>query len=275
MEVRRARVCRCGGRNRGSWYNPQLWVRALLARKGCGEEDRGRGDPGYGSESHCRIFQRHEQVNKALISYIVLKSTSSLKQLLSRNSIPVYARNMVQRFRNAVVVGAGAWMLAGCQTASQRAGAPTPEAKQVISDRIKRLYMDVSTSPPQSAGQQKLILRMAERASNAKELLLVRRAADGVFSAGGAAETDIEKQVRSTVTGKMIRCATLGQLLNYAAGYPADAADTRALVARLFDLGRETPGVRVWYRIRVAAFHLRQKDLAQQAEARGDALSAR
>lgn len=182
---------------------------------------------------------------------------------------------MVQCFRNAVVVGAGAWMLAGCQTASQRAGAPTPEAKQVISDRIKQLYVDVSTSPPQSAEQQKLTLRMAERASNAKELLLVRRAADGVFPAGGAAETDIEKQVRSTVTGKMIRCATLEQLLNYAVGYPADAADTRALVARMFDLGRESPDARVWYRIRATAFHLRLKDLAQQAEARGDALSAR
>jgi hypothetical protein len=83
---------------------------------------------------------------------------------------------MVQCFRNAVVVGAGAGMLAGFQTASQRAAGPTPEAEQVISDSIKQLYMDVSTSPPQSAGQQKLILRMAEKASKGKELLLVRRA---------------------------------------------------------------------------------------------------
>jgi hypothetical protein len=181
---------------------------------------------------------------------------------------------MMQCFRNALVLGAGAWMLVACQAASQQAATPTPETEQVVSNALKQLYMDVSTTPPQSATQQKLILRMAEKASNGKELLLVRRAAEGVFP-GGAPGTDLQKQVRSTVTGKMIRCATLEQLLDYAAGYSAEAADARPLVERLFELGKDNSDARVWYRIRAAAFHLRLKDLEQQAQARGDALAAR
>lgn len=201
--------------------------------------------------------------------------TSSMEKELFKNSIPMYAPIMVQCFRNAVVVGAGAWMLAGCQTVSQRADGPTPETEQVISDSIKQLYMDVSTSSPQSVGQQKLILRMAEKASNGKELLLVRRAAEGVFPPSVTVEPNIEKQVQSMVTGKMIRCATLEQLLDYAAGYSADSSDATALVARMFELGRESPDARVWYRIRAVSLHLRLKDLAQQAQAKGDALAAR
>ncbi len=114
---------------------------------------------------------------------------------------------------------------------------------------------------------------MAEQASNGKELLLVMRAAEGVFPAAAAPEGGA-RQVRSTVTGKMIRLATLDQLINYAAAYPPTADDTRPLVERMFELGKVTSDPRVWYRIRAAAFHLRLKDLEQQAQAKGDELAA-
>lgn len=186
----------------------------------------------------------------------------------------MYAPNMVQCFRNALVTVAATWTLAACHAASEPAAAPTPESEQVISDAVKQLYMDVSTAPPRSAAQQRLILRMAEKASNAKELLLVVRAAEGVFPEAGSPE-NVAGQVRSTVTNKMIRFATLEQLINYAAGYAPTADDARRLVERMFELGKATSDPRVWYRIRAAAFHLRLKDLGQQAQARADALATR
>ena len=53
---------------------------------------------------------------------------------------------------------------------------------------MKELYMAASTAAPQSPAQQKVILQMAEKASNGKELLLVMRAAVGVFPAGTASQ---------------------------------------------------------------------------------------
>ena len=165
-------------------------------------------------------------------------------------------------------------MMAACQTASQKAAAPTPEPQQVVSDAVKDLYMHVSTAPRQSPEQQKLILRMAQRASNPKELFLVMRAATGVFpAAAGSPEQDIEGQVRSTVTGKMMKWATLGQLIDYAGAYPAEAGDGRALIERIFVLAKDSSEARVWHRIRAAAFHLRVKDLERQAQVRADALA--
>jgi hypothetical protein len=55
------------------------------------------------------------------------------------------------------------------------------ESQQVISDSIKKIYMQCSAAPRQSLAQQKLTLRMAEAASNGKELLLVMRAEMDVF----------------------------------------------------------------------------------------------
>lgn len=177
---------------------------------------------------------------------------------------------MIQCFRNALVLMAGTWLWAACHAASQPAAAPAPEAEQVISDAVKQVYMDVSMAPPHSPAQQKLILRMAEKASNGKELLLVVRAAEGVFP---APPEDAANQLRSTLTGKMIRYATLDQLINYATGYPPTADNTRPLVERMFELGKSTADPRIWYRIRAAAFHLRLKDLEQQAQARADELA--
>ena len=77
--------------------------------------------------------------------------------------------------------------------------------------------MAASAAAPQSVAQQKVILRMAEKASNGKELLLVMRAAVGVFPAGaGSQEQRAESPVRSIVTAKMMELGTLDQLIEYA-----------------------------------------------------------
>jgi hypothetical protein len=113
---------------------------------------------------------------------------------------------------------------------------------------------------------------MAQKSSNAKELLLTMRAAEGVFPAAGAA---LEDQVRSLVTAKMMELATLDQLMEYAGQYSVDPARARAYLERMFQLARESSDSRVWYRIKAAAFHLKQGDLERQARARGDELAAR
>ena len=77
------------------------------------------------------------------------------------------------------------------QHAARKAAAPVPEAEQVVSAGLKELYMAASVAAPQSPAQQKVILRMAEKASNGKELLLVMRAAVGVFPAN--AETQEQR----------------------------------------------------------------------------------
>ena len=83
----------------------------------------------------------------------------------------------------------------------------------MIRESLKEQYMAASAAVPQSAEQQKLILRMAKSASSGKELLLVMRAALGVFPADiMSPDQSTANQVRSTLTAKMIQVATLGQL---------------------------------------------------------------
>jgi hypothetical protein len=179
-------------------------------------------------------------------------------------------------FRDALMVVAAAGTLAACHTASRQAATPTPESEQVIGSASKDLYMKASMAPPHSAEQQKLILKMAQEASNGKELLLVMRAADGVFpSAAAPGQQSVESQVRSTVTAKMIELATLDQLTDYAVEYPVDQEHTRRCVERMFELGGNASDARAWYRIKAAAFHLGLSDLERQAQAKGDQLASR
>src|ERR1035438_2912211 len=84
----------------------------------------------------------------------------------------MYAPNMWERFRGAPVVVMAACSLASCDTPARSAAVPAPEAEQVVSAALKKLYMTASAAPPQSAAQQQVILQMAEKASNGKELLL-------------------------------------------------------------------------------------------------------
>jgi hypothetical protein len=188
----------------------------------------------------------------------------------------MYASNMRKRLLGASVVVMVAWSLASCDTAARSAAAPVPEAEQVVSAALKQLYMAASTAPPQSPAQQKVILQMAEKASNGKELLLVMRAAVGVFPAGtGSQERSAENQVRSIVTAKMMELGTLDQLIEYAMQYSVNPESARPFVQRMFQLGSETSGPRVWYRIRVAASRLKVGDLERQAQTRGDQLAGR
>jgi hypothetical protein len=181
---------------------------------------------------------------------------------------------MWKRFRGVPVLVVAAWCLASCNQAASNAAAPVPDAEQVISPALKELYMAASAAAPQSPAQQKVILRMAEKASNGKELLLVMRAAVGVFPAGAAVQAQrIESQVRSTVTAKMLALGTLDQLIEYATAYPVDSESARPFVERMFQLGGAHSDPRVWYRIRVAAFHLKVGDLERQAQAKGDQLA--
>lgn len=162
-----------------------------------------------------------------------------------------------------------AWSLASCQTAARKAAAPAPEAEQVISEALKELYMAAGAAAPQSPEQQKVILRMAAKASNGKELLLAMRAAVGVFPSGGGS------QVLSTVTAKMMELATLDQLIEYATQYSVEPESARPFVQRMFQLANDNSDPRVWQRIRVAAFHLKANDLEQQAQAKAGELAGR
>ena len=96
----------------------------------------------------------------------------------------MYPPNMWKRFCGLPVVVMVAWSLASCNTAANNGAVPVPEAEQVVSADLKELYMAASAAAPQSVAQQKVIRRMAEKASNGKELMLVMRAAVGVFPAG-------------------------------------------------------------------------------------------
>ena len=183
----------------------------------------------------------------------------------------MYAPNMRTCFCGAL---AAVWILAGCHTASRQATTPTPEAEQVISKQLKDHYMALSMVPPQSAAQQKLILQMAQEATNGKELLLVMRAAIGVFPApSGGKQSAMEHEVCSRVTARMLSVATLDQLADYAMEYPIDSGDARRFLERMFDLGNQSADAQSWYRIRAAAFHLKVNDLERQAQARGDQLA--
>jgi len=129
--------------------------------------------------------------------------------------------------------------------------------------------MTASAAPPQSFEQQKVILRMVEKASNGKELLLTMRAWVGVFPSGGdSPEAPGARQVCSTVTAKMMKLATLDQLLDYAAQYPVDPLRVRRFVERMFQLADGDPDPHVWHRIRAAAYHLKVTDLERRAQAR-------
>ena len=179
-------------------------------------------------------------------------------------------------FRGVAVVVMAAWSLASCNRADRNAAAPVPEAKQVVSAELKQLYMAASGAAPQSVAQQQVILRMAGKASNGKELLLVMRAAVGVFPANTESrEQRAESQVRSIVTTKMMKLATLDQLIEYATHYSINPESARPFIQRMFQLGGEQADPRVWYQIRLAALHLKVGDLEQQAQARGDQLAGR
>lgn len=180
----------------------------------------------------------------------------------------------MQKFlRSALPAVTAAGMLAGCHGASPQASVPIPESQQVIGRSIKELYMAVSAAPPRSPEQQKLILAMAREAGNGKELLLVMRAAVGVFPPGQPSE--LEAQVHALVLPKMMQVATLDQLVEFASAHPVDAEYARRFVERMFDLGTGASDARTWYRIKTAAYHLGVRDLEQQAQARGDRLTPR
>ena len=201
---------------------------------------------------------------------------SSCEKTLFRNPIWMYAPNMWERLCGAPVVVMAAWSLASCDTPARSAAVPAPEAGQVVSAAIKKLYMAASAAPPQSPAQQKVILEMAEQASNGKELLLVMRAAVGVFPAGnGPQEQGAESRVRSIVTAKMMELGTLDQLIEYAMQYQVHPDSARPLVQRMFQLGGEQSDPRVWYRIKVAASRLKVSDLERQAQTRGDQLAGK
>ncbi|MGP8244603.1 MAG: hypothetical protein ACLQVN_08805 [Bryobacteraceae bacterium] len=184
----------------------------------------------------------------------------------------MYAPNMWKRFCGAPAVVLAAWSMASCNTAAKKTAGPAPEAEQVVDASLKDLYMAASAAAPQSAAQQKVILRMAEKASNGKELLLVARAAVGVFPPDAEPRAG---QVRSVVTAKMIELGTLDQLVEYATRYPVDPPSARPFVQRMFQLGNENSSPRDWYRIRVVALRLKVGDLERQAQARGDQLAGR
>jgi len=186
----------------------------------------------------------------------------------------MYAPSMWKRFRGVPVVVLAAWNLTSCDAVARKAAAPVPEAQQRVSETIKDLYVAASLAAPQSPAQQKVILRMAEKASNGKELLLVMRAAVGVFPAGaGPREQPAESQARSIVTAKMMEFGTLDQLIEYAMQYSVSPESARPFVQRMFQLGDENSDPRLWYRIRAAAFRLKAGDLERQAQARGDQLA--
>jgi hypothetical protein len=169
-----------------------------------------------------------------------------------------------------------AWNLASCDVSTKQAAHPVPEAQQVVSETIKSLYMAASQAAPQSPAQQKVILKMAQAAANGKELLLVMRAAVGVFPAdAGPAQRQAEHQVETMVTARIMELGTLDQLIEYATQYSVDPASSRPFVQRMFQLGQQRPEARDWYRIRTAAFHLKVGDLERQAQSKADQLAGR
>lgn len=183
---------------------------------------------------------------------------------------------MWKHFRGVPVVVLVAWNLASCNRAARNAAAPVPEAEQVVSTTLKDFYIAASAAAPQSPAQQKVILRMAEKASNGKELLLVMRAAEGVFPTTiGWQEQHAESQVRSIVTAKMMEFGTLDQLIEYARQYSVEPESARPFVQRMFQLGNENSEPREWYLIRATALRLKVADLGREAGVRGDQLAGK
>jgi hypothetical protein len=183
---------------------------------------------------------------------------------------------MWKGFRGVPFVVMVAWNLASGSTAASSAAVPQPEAEQVVSAALKKLYMAAAAATPQSQAQQNVILQMAEKASNGKELLLVMRAAVGAFPAGtGSQEHPAESHMRSMVTAKMRELGTLNQLIEYATQYSVNPESARPFVQRMFQLAEGNSDSRVWYRIRIVASHWKLGDLERQAQARGDQLAGR
>ena len=183
---------------------------------------------------------------------------------------------MLKGFCGVPVVVMVALNLASCNTAAKTAAAPVPGTEQVVSAALKELYMAAAAAPPQSPAQQKVILQMAEKASNGKELLLAMRAGAGTFPAGaGSQEHPAESRVRSIVTAKMIELGTLDQMIEYAAQYSVNPETARPYVQRMFQLGDQSSDPRVWYGIRVTAARLKVGDLERQAQGKGDQLAGR
>jgi hypothetical protein len=169
-----------------------------------------------------------------------------------------------------------AWTLSPAHAAAGSAQLPQPEAEQVVSAALKKLYMASAAATPRSPEQQKVILQMAEKASNGKELLLTMRAAAGTFPpANGSQQNPAESQVRSMVTAKMIELGTLDQLIDYDTQYSVNPENARPFVQRMFQLAGQNSDSRVWHRIRIAASHLKVSDLERQAQARVDQLAGR
>lgn len=166
--------------------------------------------------------------------------------------------------------------LASCRAGARKDGLPAPESEQLIGEALKDLYMAAAAAVPRSLEQQKLILRMAQEASNGKELLLVVRAASGVFPSGAdSREQRVERQVRATMTAKIMELATLDQMIEYAAGDAVAPESARPFMERMFRLGDRNSDPRVWYRIKAVAFHLKAGDLERQAQSRADQLADR
>jgi len=165
--------------------------------------------------------------------------------------------------------------LLSCHTATRQELATT-ESQQVISESLKQLYMACSAARPQSPAQQKLLLRMSEKASNGKELLLVMRAAVGVFPSNQDTAAQVtESRMRSMIAAKMMQVATLNQLIEYARLYSVNPEDARPFAQRMFQLADENRNPQTWYGIQVAAYHLKVGDLERQAQAKGDQLAGR
>lgn len=168
---------------------------------------------------------------------------------------------MRKLFLGAPLLVWAAGTLTSCQSSQQRAAAPRPESEQVISGSLKDLYMAAAGAPQQSAEKKKLVLRMAEKAVNGKELMLTMRAAEG------ALPSQAEDEIRSVVTTKMMKVATLDQLTDYEKQYHVPPASARPYVERMIELGKAQNDARAWQRIRAAASRLKLTDLAQAAQA--------
>jgi len=182
---------------------------------------------------------------------------------------------MWKRFKGVLVVVMFACGLASCNSA-KNAAAPVPEAEQAVSVALKNLYMAASAAPPHSAEQQKIILQMATQAANGRELLLVMRAAVGVFPASPSSrESSAESRVRTLVTAKMLQFGTLDQLIEYASQYSVDPAYARRMIQRIFQLAGDSTNPRVWYRVKTAAYHLQVSDMERQAQIRAEQLAGR
>ena len=180
----------------------------------------------------------------------------------------MYSQRMGKRRPGTWLGVAVVFVLCSCRTASQEA--PIPESSQVISDSLAQLYMQCSTAPPHSPAQQHLVIVMADKASNGKELLMVMRADLGVFPPGDPNET----RVRHTVETKMMKVGTLNQLIEYADLYPVNPEDERPFAQHIFVLAGNDQDPGTWYRVKAAEHHLKVGDLEEQAQAKGDQLRA-